>query len=353
MAGYKLGGHVNIGYNPNFDPAVTDQYASTGANATIVAGEGNTLKGLYNYTFGRDNQILGETGHSHFVAGTGNVVSGNNHSHVALGKENTIEATASYSTAFGYLNKIKDGSAAAIIGGIGTNVSGLAAIGIGYLANATGSYSIAMGQLAKASAASALGLGAGGSGTASLAIGIGGKATATKAVSIGSGSQAQTSGSMAFGRGTMGAGRLGGIRFNANGAKSANDSYQICQSLGATTDATPTKIFLASGGSSDGNFVIDTSTCVHFDVVVQGTDDSSSTVGCIYRLEGVVNRDNNGSNNPAFLGSVTKTVIHEENAGMDAAITIDNTNKCLDLTVTGKAATNLNWLATWHVHQNQ
>tara|TARA_R100001086_G_scaffold193863_1_gene110840 strand:+ start:4238 stop:5299 length:1062 start_codon:yes stop_codon:yes gene_type:complete len=353
MSGYKLGGHINIGYNPNFDPAVTDQYASTGANATIVAGEGNTLKGLYNYSFGRDNQILGETGHSHFVAGTGNVVSGNTHSHMVLGKQNTMEATASYSTAFGYLNKIKDGSAAAIVGGIGANVSGIAAIGIGYLANATGSYALAMGKNSKASAASAMGLGTSGTGSATNALGIMGNASAVKAMAIGSGATASASGSIAIGRGTMGAGRLGGIRFNANGAKSTTDSYQICQSIGATTDATPTKIFLASGGSTDGNFVIDTSTCVHFDVIVQGTDDSSSTVGCIYRIEGVVNRDNNGSNNPAFLGTPSVTVIHEENAGMDAAISIDNTNKCLDLTVTGKAGTNLNWLATWHVCQNQ
>lgn len=304
-------------------------------------------------TITRDNQILGETGHSHFVAGTGNIISGNSDSHIALGKSNTIQATAAYSTAFGYLNTIKDGSVAAIIGGIGANVSGLGAIGIGYLANATGSYALAIGKSAKVSAQDAMALGTGGTGSATFGIGILGKATATKAVSIGSGSQAATSGSIAIGRGTMGAGRLGGIRFNANGAKSISDSYQICQSLGATTDATPTKIFLASGGSTDGNFVINTSTCVHFDVIVQGTDDTSSTVGCIYRIEGVVNRDNNGGNNPAFLGSVTTTVIHEEDAGMNAAITIDNTNKCLDLTVTGKAATNLNWLATWHAHQNQ
>lgn len=353
MAGYKLGGHINIGYNPNFDPAVTDQYASTGANATIVAGEGNTLKGLYNYIFGRDNQILGETSFSHFVAGTGNVVSGNTHCHMVMGKSNTIQATATYSNAMGYLNTIKDGAAAATVGGAASEVGGLASVAIGYVTSATGAYSTAIGYQAKASANSSTGLGYQGTGSATFATGIGGKATATKAVAIGSGSQAQTSGSMAFGRGIMGAGRLGGIRFNANGAKSANDSYQICQSLGATTDATATKIYLASGGSSDGNLVIDTSTCVHFDVIVQGTDDSSSTVGCIYRLEGVVNRDNNASNNPAFLGSVTKTVIHEEDAGMDAAITINNTNKCLDLEVTGKAATNLNWLATWHLHQNQ
>jgi hypothetical protein len=38
---------------------------------------------------------------------------------------------------------------------------------------------------------------------------------------------------------------------------------------------------------------------------------------------------------------------------MDAALTIDNTNKSLELTVTGIAGTNLNWLGTWHIHQNK
>lgn len=330
--GYKFGKFVNVGYNPSFEPSTTDQYSATGG-ATMVVGENNFVKGINNFVMGKEN-IMHDAASGSIIAGTGNQVSGNSFGISLLGYNNIAQSTAAGATA----------------AGLGSVVGGTGPTAIGYLATGTGNFSAAIGR-GTASGYESVAIG---SSTASQlsAIGIGGSATAKYAVGIARGT-GSTSGSIALGRGSMGAGRFGGFRLNANGGKSTNDSYQICQSLGATTDATPAKIFLSSGGSTDGNFVIDTSTCVHFDVIVQGTDDSSSTVGCIYRLEGVVNRDNNASNNPAFLGSVTKTVIHEEDAGMDAAITIDNTNKCLDLTVTGKAATNLNWLATWHVHQNQ
>ncbi len=330
--GYKLGKYVNVGYNPSFEPSTTDQYSATGG-ATMVVGENNTVKGINNFVMGKENVMHGAASEC-IIAGTGNQVSGTSFGISLLGYINIAQATAAGATA----------------AGLGSVVGGSGPTAIGYTATGTGDFSAAIGR-GTASGYESVAIGAS---TASQlsSIGIGGSSTAKYAVGIARGT-GSTSGSIALGRGNMSAGRFGGFRLNANGGKSTTASYQICQSLGATADATPTKIFLSSGGSSDGNFVIDTSTCVHFEVIVQGTDDSSSTVGCIYKLEGVANRDNNSSNNPAFLGSVTKTVIHEEDAGMDAAITIDNTTKALDLTVTGKAGTNLNWLATWHVHQNQ
>jgi len=353
MGGYKFGGHVNIGYNPAFDPVTTDQYSATGANASVVAGEGNTLKGNYNYIFGNDNQILGTGSSCQFVVGKENFVSGTaTTANTVGGIQNFLQVNTNYCTAFGYLNTINSGSTGAFIAGGGGVVGGTGALAIGWLATGTASYATAIGN-ARASASSATAVGVGGVAGGTNAIGIGGSASGIKSVAIGSGATASASGNISIGRGSMGAGRLGGFRLNANGGKSISASYQILQSLGATTDATPTKIYLSSGGSTDGNMVIGTSTCVYFEIIVQGTLATSSTVGCIYKLEGVVNRDNQSANNPAFLGSVTKTVIHEEDATMDVGLTIDNTTKALDLTVTGKAATNLNWLATWHCQQNQ
>ena len=349
--GYKLGGNVNIGNNPTFAPQLTGNQVGN-APANLVMGNLNVVEGNYNVAFGQSNTVSGTSdSRSNFVGGENCKIIGGTGS-ILFGRSGETHQSASYSVGLGYGPELESSGFGGIAIGL-AKVNGLLGIAMGFGSTGSASYTIAMGQSAKATATQAIAMGTGATGSASLAIGIAGKATATKAVAIGSGSQAQTSGSIAFGRGTMGAGRLGGFRLNANGGKSTTDSYQICQSLGATTDASATKIYLASGGSTDGNLVIGTSTCVHFDVIVQGTDDTSSTVGCIYRLEGVVNRANNSSDNPAFLGSVTKTVIHEEDAGMDAAITINNTNKCLDLEVTGKAATNLNWLATWHLHQNQ
>ena len=349
--GYKLGGNVNIGYNPTFAPQLTGNQAEN-PPANLVMGNQNVVEGNYNVAFGQQSIISGTSdSRANFVGGEGCKIIGGTGS-ILFGRSGETHQSASYSVGLGYGPELGSAGLAGIALGL-AKVDGLLGIAMGFGSTGSASYTIAMGQSAKATAASAIAMGTGATGSAILALGIGGKATASKAVAIGSGAQAETSGSIAFGRGTMGAGRFGGIRFNANGGRSTSDSYQICQSIGATDGASPTKIYLASGGSTDGNLVINTSTCVHIDVIVQGTDTTSSTVGCIYRLEGVVNRDNNGSNNPAFLGSVTKTVIHEEDAGMDAAITINNTNNCLDLEVTGKAGTDLNWLATWHLHQNQ
>jgi len=344
--GYKFGGHVNIGYNPEFAPTVVNE--ATNQNGAMVVGQSNKIEGNSSLAVGQNNHILLTNSRACVAMGTGNRVSGNV-ANVALGFSGDIHASAAYAVALGYSPDI--GSTG--FGGIAVGASkadGLLAIGMGFGSTGSANYTIAMGQSAKATAQSAVAIGTGGTGSATLAIGLGGVASATKAIAIGSGATASTSGSIVLGRGMNSAGRLGAFRLNANGGKSISDSYQICQSLGATTDATPAKIFLASGGSTDGNLIIGSSTTVQFTVYVQASKNDSDTVGACYKLEGAVTR---AAGNPAFLGSVTKTVIYEEDAGMDAAITIDNTTKALDLTVTGKAATNLNWLGTWHLHQNQ
>ena len=330
--GYKLGKFVNVGYNPSFEPSTTDQYSATGG-ATMVVGESNTVKGINNFVVGKDN-IMHAAASECIIAGTGNQVSGSSFG-ISM---------------FGYINNAQASAAGATVAGLGSVVGGNGPTAIGYTATGTGFFSAAIGR-GTASGYESVAIGAS-TASQTQAIGIGGSATAARAVAIGSGSQAQTSGAIAIGRGSMGAGRLGGFRLNANGGQSSTSSYQICQSLGNTLNATPTKIYLAED-DTDGNLIIDTRTCVHFEVIVQGTNPTSSTVGCIYKFEGVVNRANSASDNPAFLGSVSKTVIHESDAAMDAAITINNTNKCLDLEVTGIADTELNWMATWHLHQNQ
>ncbi len=349
--GYKFGGHVNIGYNPAFNPDTTEQYSATGANASLVAGEGNTLQGSYNYIFGKDNTISGaSSSECNLVIGSGSSIAGGVIS-TLMGFNATIDANSSYSNAMGYEATVKNAMASTVLG-YGAMASG-------------GTTSVAIGPLAKASANSAVAIGmCSGSGQYAVAIGkdshaggqtstaIGGaETTAEDAIALGPGATAQTPASIVLGKGVMGAGRYGGFRLNANGGTSNSSSYQICQAIGQTTNATPTLIYLSEQGSTDGALILSTSKQCYFEVIVQGNMNDSTTVGCVYKLEGIVTRDNNASNNPAFLGSVTKTVVHEEDAGMDAAVTINNTAKSLELTVTGKAATDLDWTATWHIHE--
>ena len=347
--GFKLGGNVNIGNNPTFAPQLTGNQVGN-APANLVMGNGNVVEGNYNVAFGQSNTVSGTSdSRSNFVGGENSKIIGGTGS-ILFGRSGETHQSASYSVGLGYGPELESNAFGGIAIGL-SKVDGLLGIAMGFGATGSASYTIAMGRSAKATASDAIAMN--GTGSATNTIGIGGTASAVKAIAIGSGAAATTSGSIVLGRGSMSAGRLGGFRLNANGGKDQTSSYQICQSLGATTDATPTKIFLASGGSTDGNLVIGTSTTVQFTVWVQASKNDSSSDGACYKLEGAVTRDNNGSNNPTLLGSVSKTVIHESDAGMDVAITIDNTTKALDLTVTGKAATNFNWLATWHLHQNQ
>ncbi len=351
MSGYKFGGHVNIGYNPAFTPDITEQYSATGANASLVAGEGNTLKGSYNYIFGRDNTILeANSSQCNIVMGSGSSIAGGV-VNTLFGFDATIDENSSYSNAMGYTAMVKNSLAATVLG-YGAMASGAqTSVAIGPLANATANSAVAIGMCSgTAQYAVAIGFESNGGGQTSTAIG-GGSTTAENAISIGKDSNAQTVGAIALGKGNMGAGRYGGFRVNANGGRTSYASYQICQSIGQTTNATPLLIYLSEQDATDGAFICSTGKLTHFEVIVQGRVDST-TVGCVYKLEGAVVRDNNASNNPAFLGSVTKTVIHESDAGMDAAITINNTAKSLELTVTGKAATDIQWLATWHIHEN-
>ena len=348
--GYKFGGNVNIGHNPSFAPQLTGSYIGN-PHSNLVMGYNNNVEGNYNAVFGTLSAISGAAdSQANFVSGYQSKVAGGV-ANTAIGYDCAVSGTSSYSVALGFESKVRANSSAGVAIGYGV-ASGTIAIGIGYESTGSSEGALGIGYNAKATAFAATAIGSESNATATEAIGIGGTASGDKAIAIGNQATGTTTACTVIGKGTLGAGRKGGFRLNANGGASSTSSYQICQSLGATTNATPTKIYLADD-NTNGNLIIDTRTCVHFEVIVQGTSPTSSTVGCIYKLEGVVNRANSASDNPAFLGSVTKTVIHEEDAGMDAAITINNTNKCLDLEVTGKAATNLNWLATWHLHQNE
>lgn len=80
-------------------------------------------------------------------------------------------------------------------------------------------------------------------------------------------------------------------------------------------------------------------------VVARRTDaDNESAayefVGCIDNNAGTV----------ALVGTVTKTVIAEDTSGWDVNVTANNTNDCLDITVTGENSKTIRWVATiWTV----
>lgn len=113
----------------------------------------------------------------------------------------------------------------------------------------------------------------------------------------------------------------------------------------STSNATPAEMFLDGSAT---RFTIASDTTYMFDVLVvaRRTDADNESAG--YRLVGVI--DNNAGTT-ALVGTVDKTAIAEDTAAWDAAITADNTNDALTITVTGEAAKTIRWVAHGRVIQ--
>jgi len=109
-----------------------------------------------------------------------------------------------------------------------------------------------------------------------------------------------------------------------------------------TTDATPVMFCL----DVDSDYlVLPASTTWVFHVFVVARSDAGVSAG--YEFRGVIKRD--GSNNTSLVGSVTKTVLGEDTSALDCNVSADDTNESLEILMTGKAATNIRWVATVHL----
>jgi len=109
-----------------------------------------------------------------------------------------------------------------------------------------------------------------------------------------------------------------------------------------TTDATPVRFCL---DVDSGYLVLPASTTWVFHVFVVARSDAGVSAG--YEFKGVIDRD--GSNNTALVGSVTKTVLAEDDAAYDCNVSANDTYESLEILMTGKAATNIRWVATVHL----
>jgi hypothetical protein len=131
----------------------------------------------------------------------------------------------------------------------------------------------------------------------------------------------------------------------SRGAGSAVGEHQFLRVgfVGQTTDATATELFLSSYASTPASrFVVPTDSAINFEIKVTGIKTDGSAAGG-YTITGLVLRD--GAADPVFVGTPTTTVVGETNSAWDCALTIDTTNDSLKITVTGAAATTINWTA--------
>ena len=140
--------------------------------------------------------------------------------------------------------------------------------------------------------------------------------------------------------------RLFGQHAYASGSFAANGDAQGSRLVArnTTSGTTPADLFL---DGTDDRLVLPASTSWGFTISVVGrTTDAGTGVeqSAYYKLEGLIKRD--GASNTTLVGSVTKTVLAEDDATWDVTVSADDTNEALDISCTGGSGDNTRWVAT-------
>jgi hypothetical protein len=240
---------------------------------------------------------------------TAQVASGSN-SVIGGGSSNT--ASGGNSFVGGGSTNTASGNHALVIAGANNTASGSFAIAAGDQANATGQYAIALGNAANAS------------GTRAVAIG-GGTADAQDAWALGKGATANA---------VIGA--------YSEGAQNAPTRSRY--TLHAfTSDATP-KVLTTNGSTAATNNQVTTGTFNNRSGIYRGivVARKSGTGGGTKSWEFIAHLNRSGGT-MALAAAVTPTVVASSGVAWSIAVTADNTNNCLQVEVTGEAATNIAW----------
>jgi hypothetical protein len=112
----------------------------------------------------------------------------------------------------------------------------------------------------------------------------------------------------------------------------------------ATTDNSATEMFI-DGASASVRLVLPDDSTWAFDIMIVARRTNANDEGAVYKFEGAIDR-NTGVATTALVGAGgTKTVIDEDTAAWDAAISADTTNGSLKIEVTGENTKNINWVA--------
>ena len=199
--------------------------------------------------------------------------------------------------------------------------------GIGYLATASGLYSVSLGgsngSTASGTNSFAWGTFASASTTYAVAFGAFANATHVSAVSIGNAATSNSRGKLTF----------------ANGAADHQTGFNLLRQI--TADATAEQMTTNnSTATTDNGINVQNNAAFAFSGTIVGKQ--AATANCAaWKVEGLI--VNNGGTTTLVNSAVT--VLNNAPAwGM--ALTADNTNNCLAVTVTGAASTTINWTAS-------
>ena len=135
--------------------------------------------------------------------------------------------------------------------------------------------------------------------------------------------------------------RVGELSRNINGTDTDQENNIIIQGWEVST-ANATPVEMLAGGQAGQRFTIRASSSVTFTMLITARDNVAGHCAA-YKVEGAIKRD--AANNTVMLAAATITVIHEDDATWDVAVTADDTNEALIITVTGDDTNPTQWAA--------
>jgi len=305
--------------------------------------------GLVGSSNGDHNTIWGGSYHTITSGSYGGIFSGNNHNITATTAQGAVIvggvsciASGSGSGLFASAGSTASGASAVVIGGATSVASANGAIVLGR--NNTGSsrdtvtggqqnangaeYSAVFGYLNTLTGAGyALVAAREATVSGAYAAVFGFKTTVTAAGALASGYDAKASFAVSQ--------VIGGAQFAVNG--DAQTTVVVMKRQ--TTTATTTDL---RAGTGTQRLVLPSDTTWMFDVLIVARRTDADNESAAYRIQGCI--DNNAGT-VALVGSAAVTVIAEDSAAWDATAVADDTNKSLNINVTGEASKTINWVA--------
>ena len=109
---------------------------------------------------------------------------------------------------------------------------------------------------------------------------------------------------------------------------------------GATANDTPLEIFCA--GEASWQFTIRPNSVLAFKMTIVARDNVANEMAMYTVADGLIKRDGVGN---TVMVSCTVTVVHEDDAAWDVAVTADDVNEALIITVTGDDTNPTQWAA--------
>lgn len=336
---------VTPSISPTVDPSATDGLA-VGSGAVVSSTGVRAIAIGKSYASGTDAIAAGNGDNTGTYGAQGNLSVAVGYRSLAIGQSSVAIgfqglAGGSYNAIIGGNSNItynSPGDNLAIVGGtansiqLGTGNSAIIGGTTNAISSAGGNNSIIGSNTSAIS----------GSGSAGAIVGGNtNTVTGSNAAVIG-GSQNTASGTSSTASGVGAVASLYGEHAIASGYVTAPGDRQarFLTAYKTTTTVTPAEMFL---DNSSARMVIPTDTLWGFNITVIARRTDADNEGAFYKFQGGI--DNNAGT-VALLAAVVAATPIEDTSGWDCAVTADNTNKALIITVTGENSKTIAWFAS-------